>query len=231
MSIPNYINTCTIYQGRLSCFNELTQKQIELVEANQVEITYKKGEIMCKQGTFTSHIMFLKKGLVKVYLEGKPRNLILKIIPSNNLIGLPSILDGTNTFLYSVSTYTESVVSLIDINTFKQLLSKNAGFATKIINVLNENTVQIYGRFFCLTRKQMHGRLADILLCLSQRVFQDSSFELAMTRSDLAELTGMSTESVIRILKEFKDENLIKENGKKFEIINFEALNKISELG
>lgn len=75
-----------------------------------MRVVYKKGETICKQGSFASHIMFLEEGLVKIYLEGNPRNLILTITPSNHLIGLPSIYEGNNTFLYSVSTYIDSKV-------------------------------------------------------------------------------------------------------------------------
>ncbi|MDX1285782.1 MAG: helix-turn-helix domain-containing protein, partial [Draconibacterium sp.] len=95
----------------------------------------------------------------------------------------------------------------------------------------NENTVQSYGRFHCFTNKQMHGRMADILLCLSQRIFKNDSFNLPLTRSDLAELTGMSTESVIRVMKDFKEDGLIKFEGKDFELLNIEMLMKISEVG
>ncbi len=231
MTTSSYINTCTVFENRFSCFDKLTPKQKELINEHQVEVTYKKGEIICKQGSLATNIMCLKEGLVKVYLEGSHKNLILKIIPANNLIGLPSLIDGNNIFSYSVSTYTESKLCQIDINIFKQLLHKNASFASKIINIINENTLQIYGRFYCLTSKQMHGKLADILLCLSQRVFQSNSFTLDLTRLELAELTGMSTESVIRILKEFKDEGLIKEHGRTFEIIDLKTLSKISEVG
>jgi CRP/FNR family transcriptional regulator len=175
--------------------------------------------------------MFLNEGLAKIYLEGQPKNLILKIAPSRHLIGLPSIYEGNNTFLYSAATYVDSVVGLIDINVFKRLLRQNSEFASKIISILNENTVQTYGRFYCLTQKQLHGRLADILLCLSQRVFKEEQFNLPLSRMELAELTGMSTESVIRVIKDFKDEGLIRINGKRFEIANYDRLVKISEIG
>lgn len=226
----NYINTCAVFENGFSCFDELTPKQQEIIKSNQVDLTYKRGEIVCKQGSLATHVMFLRKGLVKVYLEGKNKTLILKIIPSNNIIGLPSIIEGSNTFSYSVATYTDSEICQIDINVFKQMLKRNAAFANKIINILNENTQQIYGRFFCLTSKQMHGKLADILLCLSQRVFKKKSFDLDLTRNELAELAAMSTESVIRIMKEFKRDGLIKEDGKNFEITDFEGLTKISQL-
>ena len=226
-----YSNTCTVQNNNISCFGELTAAQKDLMDKNKVTLNYKKGENICKQGSFASHIIFLKTGLVKVYLEGKPKNLILKIAPPDSLIGLPSIYDDNNTFLYSASTYIDSEVELIDIELFKQMIRENPKFAYRIINTLNENTVQTFGRFYCLTNKQMHGRLADILLCLSQRIFKEDAFNLPITRSDLAELTGMSTESVVRVMKDFKDDGLIETEGKEIKLLNIEMLLKISDVG
>ena len=111
------------------------------------------------------------------------------------------------------------------------MIRENPKFAYKIINILNENTVQIYGRFYCLTTKQSYGRLADIILCLSERIYKEKEFSLNLTRKDLGELAGMSTENVIRMLKKFKDEGLIGIDGKTFSIKEFDTLKKISENG
>lgn len=220
----NRAPSCIIENQDTTCFDFLSENEKVKLFSNQIDITYKKGENITKQGSYASHVIFLEEGLVKVYLEGNPKDLILKIIPPQHLIGLPSIYDGNNTFLYSAMAYIDSKVKLIDVEFFKSLIRSNAEFASKVINILNENTAQIYGRFYCLTNKQSHGRVADILLCLSQRVFKNKVFELAFTRSDLAELTGLSTESVIRILKDFTTEKLIAVKGKKFEILNVERL-------
>jgi len=227
----SYPNSCVVRTPEGACFDLLTDEEKKLVDDNMVEVHYKKGEIICKQGSFASKIIYLSEGLVKVYLEGSPKNLVLTITPKNNMIGLPSIFEGNNTFLYSVSPYVDSWAKLIDINVFKQLLKQNAAFASKIIDILNENTAQAYGRFFCLTRKQLHGRMADILMCLSERIFKSLEYELPLSRSDLAELTGMSTESVIRLVKEFKDDNIIEVSGKNIHIIDPERLRKISSVG
>jgi CRP/FNR family transcriptional regulator len=223
-------SSCFLENQHTTCFEYLTSEEQELVNKNRIELSYKKGEILAKQGTFASHIIFLNEGLVKVYLEGRPKDLILKIVPSNHLIGLPSIYDGNNRFIYSVATYSASTVSLIDISLFKQLLHNNSRFATKIINILNEDTALIYGRFFCLTMKQSHGRVADILLCLANRVYKAPKFGLAISRNDLADLTGLASESVIRILKEFKDERLISIEGKVIHILDGEGLERISSI-
>lgn len=232
--MPNtntYPNTCVVRTPEGTCFDLLSEEERKLVDDNMVEVFYKKGEIICKQGSFASKIIFLSEGLVKVYLEGNPKNLILTITPENNLVGLPSIYDGNNTFLYSVSPYVDSWAKLIDINIFKQLLRQNAAFASRIINILNENTAQAYGRFFCLTRKQLHGRMADILMCLSDRIFKSLEFDLPLSRNDLGDLTGMSTESVIRMMKEFKDDKLIEVSGKKITILDPDRIRKIGNVG
>jgi len=223
--------SCLPFSNEFSCFDLLTDEEKMLVETGSVLVNYKKGEIVCKQGSFASHIMYLEKGLVKIYLEGNPKDLILTITPEKNLMGLQSLYEGNNTFLYSICTYSDTIVRMIDIQLFRQLLKQNAIFAFRIINILNESTAQSYGRFFSLTQKQLHGRLADILLCLSRRIFKSPSFDLPLTRSDLSELTSMSTESVIRLMKEFKDDGLISFNNKSVTLLNLPRLDKISALG
>lgn len=226
-----YLNTCSTLVLDNACFETLTEKQKLAIEENKVRVNYNKGETICKQGSQATHVLFLEEGLVKVYLEGKPKNLILTIIPSGQMIGLPSIFEGNKTFIYSVTTYVDSVVQMINIDVIKQMILENARFAGSIISILNENTAQTYGRFYCLMQKQLHGRMADILLCLSNRIFNSKNFQLPLSRNDLGELTGMSTESVIRIFKDFKDDKLISVNAKSIEILNEEKLLMISDKG
>jgi CRP/FNR family transcriptional regulator, polysaccharide utilization system transcription regulator len=224
-------SSCATHVYDSSCFSLLSDEEKSLLDNKSVTITYRKGETICKQGTFVSNIMFLEKGLVKIYLEGNPKNLILTITPSGHIIGVPSIFEGNNTFLYSVTTYVESVVKIIDITVFKHLLFQNTEFAFRILNLMNESTAQTYGRFFCLTQKHLHGRLADILICLSGRIFKSLEFDLPLSRNDLGELTGMSTESVIRLMKELKDDGLIEISGKSIKLLDVNRLMKISEFG
>jgi CRP/FNR family transcriptional regulator len=225
------ISRCDSDREHISCFEALSNDEKNIIEQHSIDIRYNKGEVIAKQGSFASHVILLNEGMVKVYLEGNAKDLILKIIPSNRLINLSSFYEGNNTFLYSVSTYLESTATLIDAEIFKQLIRKNAMFASKIINILNENTSKVYGRFYSLTRKQSNGRIADILLCLSQRIYKSFKFNLDLSRNDLADLTGLSPESVIRILKEFKKEKLIQVTGKTFEILDSGRLEKISNFG
>jgi CRP/FNR family transcriptional regulator len=226
-----FLNSCTISKRGCDCFEKLTGEEIALIESNQVELTYKKGEIICKQGSLAPHVIFLTDGLVKAYIEGCGHNLVLKIISGGKFVALSSAMEGSNVFQYSTQAYVDCKVKLIDINVFRKILRTNAEFAAEVFNVQSANAVQIYGRFFCLTQKQSYGRLADILLCLSDNVFGKNAFELELSRKEIAELSGMTQESVVRILKKFKDDNLIATSGKLIEIIDYERLQQISLKG
>ncbi|MBC8314288.1 MAG: Crp/Fnr family transcriptional regulator [Bacteroidales bacterium] len=222
---------CTISTHRCKCFDLLTDEEKRQLETHSVRITYKKGESICKQGSFASHVMYVERGLVKVFLDNGVNLLVLKIIPDCNLLGLTSVNEENNTFQYSAMAYIDTEIVQIDINFFKKLLNQNPAFSKEIINILSSNSIQINGRFFCLTHKQSYGRLADILLCLSDRIFKKTEFELPLSRKELAELSGMSSETVIRMLKKFNEDELIQLDGKRFKVLDYSRLQRISETG
>ncbi len=231
MKKVNPSGSCIVENIQSECFTVLTDEEKDLLNKNTIDIEYKKGEVIAKQGSFASHIIFLQKGLVKVYIGGQSKDLILKMIPENHFIGLSSIYEGNNAFIYSASTYVDSIASLIDVNVFKSLMRRNGQFAYKIANIQNENAAQVYGRFYCLTRKQSGGLVADLMLCLANRVFKSNKFNLPISRADLADLTGLSIESVLRIMKEFKEDGLIETKGKTIEVLKPDQLDKISKFG
>jgi CRP/FNR family transcriptional regulator len=222
---------CTIPARHCRCFEQLTAEEQAILDNGSVTIRYRKGEIICKQGSIASHIIFMEKGLAKVFLDNGVNSLVLKIIPEKNLLGLTSLNQENRAFQYSAMAYIDCDVKQIDIAVFRQLVEQNPAFAREVIDIMSANSVQINGRFFCLTHKQSYGRLADILLCLADRIFKDKEFELPLSRKDLAELSGLSAETVVRILKKFNDEGMISLVGKKFQIIDYARLQKISETG
>lgn len=225
------MNSCTLNTAVENCFQTLTDEEMLLLENNLVTVSYKKGEILCKQGTLASHIMYICHGLVKIYMEKEAGSLILKVLPAGNLIGLTALLDNNNVFRYSAYAYQDCRLRLIDIRIFKQLIKQNNDFASQVINLLCENQIQTQTRFFAFTQKQSFGRIADTLMCLSTNIFKTDEFELPLSRKELAELTGLTSESVIRILSKFKLDKVIGIEGKIFKILDKEKLQQISEYG
>ena len=85
--------------------------------------------------------------------------------------------------------------------------------------------------FISLAHKQKEGRIADIILYLAAEVYYDNNFILSLTRKELAEFAGCSTENVIMTLSRWQNEKIITIEGKKFEILNLEKLQYISRIG
>lgn len=224
-------NSCTLNKEIAECFEKLSNEELLLLEENNVFVTYKKGEILCKQNTMASHILFLCSGLAKIYMDNFAGSLILRVLPAGNLIGLTALLDGSSYFQYSAYAYQDCKVRMIDINVFKKLILKNPAFANEIINLLCKNLIQVHTRFFGYTQKQSYGRLADTLICLSCNIFEQSEFHLELSRKELAELAGLTPESVIRIISKFKTDGLLEEEGKIIRILNEEKLRQISNYG
>ena len=90
-----------------------------------------------------------------------------------------------------------------------------------------QRRIDMYNIAVSLTQKNMEGRIADALLYLKDNLFGDHSIRY-LNKQDIADLTAMSKESAIRVLKEFKTEGLIDETNNHIEILDPETLEKIS---
>jgi len=211
-------------------FDNLSDELISKVIDNQVKLNYNKGEILSKQGGFASHIIFISKGLVKIYKEHNDKNLILKLVKPGEFIGLSSLYNK-GVFEYSAASVGSSVVYSINIDVVKTLVKNNSDFAEKVITQLNVNMSQFFERIISLTQKQLHGRIADIILLLARDIYKSDKFDMLLSRRDIAEFCGMSTESAIRILKEFHNDKIVNINGKIVEIISYQLLERLSAVG
>jgi CRP/FNR family transcriptional regulator len=82
-----------------------------------------------------------------------------------------------------------------------------------------------------LSQKQMHGRVADALIYLTEDIFESRHIGSWISRQDIADYTGMSKDSAIRILKEFERDSIILLEGRSIDVIDMQRLNSISANG
>jgi CRP/FNR family transcriptional regulator len=213
-------------------FLETLQPEIKsLLLKDSSQVKYFKGEIICKQGAYSPQIIFLQRGIAKLYLEHQGRNLILRLLSAGDFVGMPLVDASKSFFPYSVAALEDCLVLAINAENFNHILSMDNEFAKKIIDIQNQFTKVYFERFISLTQKQLHGRIADVVLHLSNDVHRSTTFQLLLTRKDLGEFAGMSTESAIRILREFHNDRIIDIEGKGIEILSADVLKKLSNLG
>ena len=212
-------------------FNLLTNEELTIVHENKHAVLYNKGETIIKQGTNMSHVLSVNSGLAKLYLEGQGnRNSIIRIVKPTSFVGGAGMyLDQFHHF--TLTALKETRVCFIRIETFKQLIDTNKDFFNEFMRDFSRNVLEIYGRLLFLTQKQMSGRMADTLIYLFNEVFQSSKFTLYLSKEDMADLSGMSKESAIKVLREFQKDGIIHMNNNEIELLDFASLQKISKLG
>ena len=82
---------CTDCKVKSVPFQQLTEEQMHRVDERRVVLTYKKGELLSKQGTLMSHVIFIRKGFVKLYLENESEVTILSIARPGTFIGVQAL--------------------------------------------------------------------------------------------------------------------------------------------
>jgi CRP/FNR family transcriptional regulator len=222
---------CGACLTNLPMFNSLTADQFELINQVRCKVKFRPGEIIFKQGTAMTHVIVLNEGLVKIYLEGiDNRNLILRFARPLTIIGGPGVFTDYKNHVTTMAVE-ESSACFIDVKTLTDLVIQNKDFAIDLLKWVNTHTLANYIKFVELTQKGMHGRIAGALLYLHNEVFNKNKGEIIIKRQDLADLTAMSKESAIRIIKELKDENIITVDGNIIRLNNIENLTNISMRG
>ena len=230
--MPIFFNNlnCVNCNHDSSIFHFLGKSELDLIDENRYEVHFKAGEIMFKQGTPSPHYICLTSGLAKIYIEGLGKNLILGIVKPHDYIFGPGVyLD--NRHYFSAAALEDSTACLVDVNAYKKLIRENPDFAEEFIRRVSRQAIGNFEQIISLTQKQMPGRIADALIYLSETIYESNPFELSISRQDLADISGMSKESAIRILKEFKEEGIIRSEGNTVEILNVKALHNISQVG
>ncbi len=222
---------CKNCSKKLNLFQHLTEEETEFIDEHRHEVKFNPGETIFKQGGALTHIACLTSGFGKVYIEGiNKKNLVLNILRPSEMIGGPGLFNDLRHH-YSVSAITESTACFIDIEAFTEIVKKNSKFNIELFKWINVKGVRNFNKLINLTQKQMPGRIADTLLYLSGVIYESPIFTVNISRQDIADLAAMSKESAIRIIKEFKESDLITCEGNNFEILDRDGLEKISQTG
>jgi CRP/FNR family transcriptional regulator, polysaccharide utilization system transcription regulator len=231
MPLTNLINSCENCSHSWRNFQHLTKNELEMVNDNRYEATFKPGEIMIKQGSPTSNALFLASGMAKMYIEGgRGKNFIIGIgLPGMLIIGPGAYVDSRHT--YSVSAITTVQACFISFDIFKRLVRENGKFAEGMLEDISEKSLHSHIRMVNLSHKRMSGRVADALLYFSDEVFKNDEYEMILSRQELGEMTSMAKECVVRILKEFEDSGVVYSDSSKVKILDKAKLIQISERG
>ncbi|RUA32269.1 MAG: hypothetical protein DSY76_00660 [Bacteroidetes bacterium] len=224
----DYCQNCK-YRSHL--FDKLTEEELKIVNDNKQTYLVSKGDTICVAGEPIREFMYLVEGLVKLQkIDKSGKSQIVSVARPLDFVGLLTVFSNQS-YQYTITALVDSRFCKIDINVMRELAAKNGQFALDILKYISNISDEIIRHTYAINSKNLRGRIAMILLDFANKYFDSDSFTLPLSRKELAELIDMTPENVIRILSEFRRDDLVNVKGKHIEILNRKLLEKIRDLG
>lgn len=224
------ITGCEMCHIKFQGFDTLSKDELLAFKQSHCKVVYQKGETIIKEGTRCNNIICIRKGFAKLFIKGlENKNIIIKILKEGDFIVSPGLFtDNLNHF--SVSAITEMETCLISSEAFTKAFRRNNLFAEQILKLNHQITNNLYSQLINFSHKKMTGRVANTILYLSE-IYNARRFYTTLSRQDIADLSSVSKESLIRVLKDFKESGIIKIEGNHIEIHAMSTLHNISRVG
>jgi CRP-like cAMP-binding protein len=229
LHIP-YCDKCAMETG--SIFKNLTREEFDLINYEKEFRQYKRGEILYQEGSRISGFYCINSGIIKVFktgLDGKEQ--IIRFAKSGDIIAYRSVLSN-EVACTSAKVIEDCLVCFIPAEILISFIKTNSGYALELLKLACHELGEANSFITDIAQKTVRERLAEILLFLMNDFGLDNQnyLQISLTREELANIVGTATESVIRLLSEFKSDKLVELNGRRIRILNRKGLEKISNV-
>ncbi len=228
--------------------SSLQSADYEMVREKMKFLTFKKGQLIFYDDGLPTGIFLLEKGKAKIFkvgLNGKEQ--IFYIYRKGDLIGYHALLCGEY-YCDSCEAIEDCEIGFINSHDFAELIEKIPLLKTRLIqNMAHEFGVMV-NTITILAQKNVRERLAIYLLLLHERYQEEKSNQgnssqketiqgkavqekpILLSREDLANIVGTARETLMRLLKEFKEDGLIRTEKRAIFVNNISKLKKIAGL-
>ena len=188
---------------------------------------YNKGDVLFFEGGTPRGVFYLHSGLIKIIkygIEGKEQ--IIEIAKAGDLVGFRAMLSD-KTYNVDAEMLEEACIGYIQKSDFLKEINTNEKLRNTVIRVLSKELQDRADLLTTMAQKTVRQRTALALILLDD-IYKGAPINLS--RDDLANFVGTATETVIRLLKEFKKDAVIETKGRKITIIEKDHLMSISEI-
>ncbi len=199
--------------------------QKELFE-NRMINKYKSKQIIFSEGNHPQYLFYVIKGKVKAFRTSEDgKELTVGLYATGDFMGYTALLENA-VYKVTAKTLETSEIALIPRQDFFDLVNSNSAVALQFIRILAKNNNQKADKMVQLAYDSLRKRVANTLLLLKNKFAKDPGEKciLHITRRELANLSGTTTESLIRTLSDFRSEKLIDIAGSDIEILNEKKL-------
>jgi DNA-binding response OmpR family regulator len=210
--------------------NYLDLKKIKDVDqylAKKKVYLFKKDETIYCEGNQSNHIFLIKKGTIKTYKineNGKEFN--TGYYTNKQYFGHSSFVKQLPHFENS-KAITETQLYKISKDEITSILNNNHHIIFDFINLLTSNTIANNSQLSLLAYGSVRKKTAITLLNLLEEYPSVEGDKIFISRLNLANSVGVAKETLIRTLRDLKEENLIDISAKCLTILNKDRLLKV----
>ena len=228
-----YIPFCDSCTVRLSSvFKNLSKEEIELINYEKEFRHYNRGEVLYSEGSRLSGFFCINKGIIKVYktgIDGKEQ--IIRFAKKGDIIAYRSILSNESACT-SAKVIDDASVCHIPAHILIKFAKENAAFSMDVMKLTCHELGEANAYITDIAQKTVRERLAEVIIHLINEfgLDEENYLKISLTREELANIVGTATESVIRLLSEFKSDKIIELSGRKIKILDKRVLDKISNV-
>lgn len=214
-----------------SLFKTLNQEETIFLENQKSCFIYKKGDILYKEGSRIQGVFCLNKGVLKIYKTGSDgKEQIVAFARNGDITGYRSVLSNEPACT-TAEVIQEAEICQIPANVIIQLVKTNGEFALSLMQLTCRELNQANSFIKDIAQKTVRERLAEALLMLEETfgIAEGGHLNITLTREELANIVGTATESVIRLLSEFKADKIISMDGKKITLVDKPYIKKLAK--
>ncbi|ADV50307.1 transcriptional regulator, Crp/Fnr family [Cellulophaga algicola DSM 14237] len=195
---------------------------------NGDELTFSQGSIIYKEGNASNTIFLVLKGVIKCHsMDEDGKQLITSLYRADDFLGFTSFLKNVP-YQESATAMEDVVLAGISKENLKAILERNHNISLELVELLSGNIKEIKQQLLQMAYSSVRKKTAQTLLQFSEIMNTQTNDPIKISRSDLASVAGIATESLIRTLSGFKKEGLIEIDGRNIKIKELKALQYIT---
>ncbi|OZV68193.1 Crp/Fnr family transcriptional regulator [Winogradskyella aurantia] len=209
-----------------NALKSLTREELMRVSACKTAKIFRKGHVIFEEGETLNGVYCVKSGVCKLTkMSENGKDQVVKLVVKGGLLGKRSLVTEQKTNLSAVAL-NDMEMCFVPKSEIMDDLNKNPKFTMDVLKTMAEDLKDSDESLVNMAQKSVKRRMAEILMYIHDNFGTDDDgyLSIVLSREDYASIVGTATESAIRILSQFKKEDIISTSGKRIKIEDYHSL-------
>ncbi|MBN1159444.1 MAG: Crp/Fnr family transcriptional regulator [Bacteroidales bacterium] len=215
-----------------SIFRHLSHDELAKIPIDQEPDFYKRGTIIYSEGSRIYGFYCILRGIIKIYKTGfDGKEQIIRFAKKGDIMGFRSTINREPACT-TTQVLEDAYICFVHADVVLEFIRQNGNFALELLQIACKELGEANDYITDIAQKTVRERLAEAIIHLRKEFDLDKDYylQITLTREELANIVGTATESVIRLLSEFKQDGLIELTGRKIKVLDEKTLHKIANM-